>query len=75
MTDTRSRNELIDETKIQAVLAATKVRDDPHFLARVAIEISSPRTMADTRSRKERISKTKLEALLQRPKFGTMHAS
>jgi len=33
----------IDYTKFQAVLAATSIRDDPRFLARVAFGIGSPR--------------------------------
>ncbi|CAI6091284.1 unnamed protein product [Clonostachys chloroleuca] len=33
----------VDEKQIRAVLAATKIRDDPLFLARVAFGISSPR--------------------------------
>ena len=33
----------IDEKKIKAILAATNVRDDARFLARVAFGISSPR--------------------------------
>ena len=37
MTDTRCRKKRIDETKIQAVLAATKVRDNARFLDRVAV--------------------------------------
>ncbi len=39
----RGRNGRIDETRFNAVLSATKVRDDAHFLARVAFGISSPR--------------------------------
>ncbi|KAI4251804.1 MAG: hypothetical protein LQ352_004650 [Teloschistes flavicans] len=39
----RSRFGRIDEKKFNAILAATKVRDDPRFLARVAFGISSPR--------------------------------
>lgn len=38
-----SRKGRIDEGKIKAILAATKVRDDARFLARVAFGISSPR--------------------------------
>ena len=41
--DTRSRKGRIDKTKLEAILAATKVRDDARFLARVAFGISSPR--------------------------------
>ena len=37
------KKEKIDEKKIKAVLAATKVRDDARFLARVAFGITSPR--------------------------------
>lgn len=37
----------IDESKIKAVLSATKVRDDARFLARVAFGISSPRVTAE----------------------------
>lgn len=33
----------VDPLKFQAILAATSIRDDPHFLARVAFGISSPR--------------------------------
>ena len=39
----RSRRGRINKTKLNAVLAATKVRDDARFLARVAFGISSPR--------------------------------
>lgn len=43
----RSRKGRISKTKIQAILAATKVRDDPRFLARIAFGISSPRVTAE----------------------------
>lgn len=39
----RSRKGRIDERKIEAILAATTVRDDARFLARLAFGISSPR--------------------------------
>lgn len=39
----RSRLGRINEKKFRAILAATTVRDDPRFLARVAFGISSPR--------------------------------
>ena len=42
MTDTRFRKERINEIKFQAVLAATKVRDDARFLARVSCWILEP---------------------------------
>ena len=42
-----SRRGRIDEAKIEAVLAATAVRDDARFLARVAFGISSPRVTAE----------------------------
>ena len=38
-----SRKGRIDKRKIEAILAATTVRDDARFLARVAFGISSPR--------------------------------
>lgn len=37
------KKEKVDQGKIKAVLAATSVRDDARFLARVAFGISSPR--------------------------------
>ena len=37
------KKEKINEAKIKAVLAATKIRDDARFLARVAFGIMSPR--------------------------------
>lgn len=37
----------IDETKVAALLTATKARDDARFLARVAFGISSPRVTAE----------------------------
>ena len=37
----------IDEEKINAILSATKIRDDPRFLARVAFGILSPRVTAE----------------------------
>ncbi|KAL8686248.1 MAG: hypothetical protein Q9218_007241 [Villophora microphyllina] len=46
-TQKRSRKGHIDKVKFSAVLAATKVRDDPRFLARVAFGISSPRVTMD----------------------------
>ena len=39
----RSRRGRISKKKIQVILAATNVRDDPRFLARVAFGIYSPR--------------------------------
>ena len=42
-TKKRSRRGRISKKKIQVVLAATNVRDDPRFLARVAFGIYSPR--------------------------------
>lgn len=39
----QKRTGRIDYTKFQAVLAATSIRDDPRFLARVAFGIGSPR--------------------------------
>jgi len=39
----QGRKGRIDKTRFNAVLSATKVRDDAHFLARVAFGISSPR--------------------------------
>ncbi|KAI4195517.1 MAG: hypothetical protein LQ350_007150 [Teloschistes chrysophthalmus] len=39
----RSRLGRIDEKKFKAILAATMVRDDPRFLARIAFGMSSPR--------------------------------
>ena len=43
----QSRKGRIDEAKLKAILAATNVRDDPRFLARVAFGISSPRVTAE----------------------------
>jgi superfamily II DNA helicase RecQ len=43
----------IDQKKIDAVLAATKVRDDTRFLARVAFGISSPRVTKEKLGRHE----------------------
>ena len=37
----------IDEGKVRKILAATKVRDDARFLARVAFGISSPRVTVE----------------------------
>lgn len=37
----------IDEGRIKKILAATKVRDDARFLARVAFGISSPRVTVE----------------------------
>ncbi|KAK7219267.1 hypothetical protein V2G26_007270 [Clonostachys chloroleuca] len=37
------KSKTLDQSQIRAVLAATKIRDDPLFLARVAFGISSPR--------------------------------
>lgn len=48
----------IDYTKFQAVLAATSIRDDPRFLARVAFGIGSPRVT--------------MEKLGKHPVFGCM---
>ena len=39
----RQQRAPIDESKIKAILAATKARDDARYLARVAFGISSPR--------------------------------
>lgn len=41
----------IDESKIQAILAATSIRDDARFLARVAYGITSPRITAEKLSK------------------------
>lgn len=49
--DKARRTELIDEGKIKAILAATVVRDDARFLARVAFGISSPRVTSEKLSR------------------------
>ena len=47
------QKELIHEGKIKAVLAATGVRDDARFLARVAFGIKNPRVATeDTRKSK-----------------------
>ncbi|KAM0803698.1 P-loop containing nucleoside triphosphate hydrolase protein [Usnea florida] len=43
----RAGNRPLDENKVQAILSATKVRDDARFLARVAFGISSPRVTAE----------------------------
>lgn len=45
--DKQQRKGCIDEEKIEAILSATKVRDDARFLARVAFGISSPRVTAE----------------------------
>ena len=45
--DNLSRKGRIDEKKIKAILAATNVRDDARFLARVAFGISSPRVTTE----------------------------
>ena len=45
--DEEGRKAPLDETKIQAILAATSFRDDARFLARVAFGISSPRVTAE----------------------------
>ena len=45
--DNLSRKGRVDEAKIKAILAATKVRDDARFLARVAFGISSPRVTVE----------------------------
>ena len=37
----------ISDSKIKAILSATKIRDDARFLARVAIGVSSPRVTAE----------------------------
>lgn len=34
--------ERINKTKLEAIIAANKVRDDAHFLVRIVFEISSP---------------------------------
>ena len=49
--DTVSRKGRIDEAKVKAVLAATGVRDDARFLARVAFGISSPRVTGEKLSK------------------------
>ncbi len=41
----------IDESKIKAILSATKVRDDARFLARIAFGVSSPRMTAEKLSK------------------------
>lgn len=46
-SDKQKRNGRIDEAKIKAILAATSVRDDARFLARIAFGISSPRVTAE----------------------------
>lgn len=46
-SDRQQRKGRIDEGKINAILSATKVRDDARFLARVAFGISSPRVTAE----------------------------
>ena len=43
----QTRKGRIDERKIKAILAATTVRDDARFLARVAFGISSPRVTVE----------------------------
>ena len=45
--DHLSRKGRIDEKKVKAILAATDVRDDARFLARVAFGISSPRVTTE----------------------------
>ena len=45
--DNLSRKGRIDEKKIKAILAATDVRDDARFLARVAFGILSPRVTTE----------------------------
>lgn len=42
-----SRKGRIDDEKIKVILAATEVRDDARFLARVAFGISSPRVTVE----------------------------
>lgn len=49
--DTKSEASTIDENKIQAILAATSIRDDARFLARVAYGITSPRITAEKLSK------------------------
>ncbi|KAL8726570.1 MAG: hypothetical protein Q9181_005986 [Wetmoreana brouardii] len=44
--DRRNRRGRIDDRKFQAILAATSIRDDPRFLARVSFGIGSPRVTA-----------------------------
>lgn len=46
-TGTQQQKECIDESKITAILRATKVRDDARFLARIAFGVSSPRMTAE----------------------------
>ena len=46
-SDHLSRKGRVDEKKIMAILAATDVRDDARFLARVAFGISSPRVTTE----------------------------
>ena len=43
----KERRGRIDEAKVKKILAATKVRDDARFLARVAFGISSPRVTTE----------------------------
>ncbi|KAK4690703.1 origin recognition complex subunit 4, partial [Lecanoromycetidae sp. Uapishka_2] len=45
--DRGRRTDPIDDSKIQAILSATAVRDDARFLARVAFGISSPRVTSE----------------------------
>ena len=54
----QQRKGRIDESKITAILSATKVRDDARFLARTAFGFSSPRITA--------------EKLNKHPVFGSM---
>ena len=42
-----NRKGRIDEAKVKKILAATSVRDDARFLARVAFGISSPRVTVE----------------------------
>ena len=43
-TDRKGR---INEPRFKAILKATAVRDDPHFLARVAFGVGSPRVTSE----------------------------
>ena len=51
--DAQERRGRVDDEKISAVLAATAVRDDARFLARVAFGISSPRVTKEKLGRLE----------------------
>ena len=58
LSKSKSRKGRITTVKVKAILAATNVRDDPRFLARVAFGISSPRVT--------------IQKLLRHPVFGSM---